>query len=674
MKNSTSQTGLSCSLAIALSLTFATPASAGLKLTLKNPQTVPVQILDHDVQVAINNGFARIEVSQTYFNPNAVDSEAVYSFPLPKSASLSEMTIYAGETELNGEVIEKDRAAQIYREAQEDGEQAGLAAKNSFHRYEFFVAHVPAQDEIRFRFVYYEPLEIDTGMGRFLYPLEKGGTDEAALAFWDAEREVHRRLSFKLSLKSASPIESVRMPGFESAALISKLADDWWEVTYETPGGVALDRDLLVYYRLKDDLPGSVDLVPFRDGQASTGTFMLVVTPGIDLAPLDKGADYVFVLDVSGSMEGKLHTLIDGVVNAMGELQAQDRFQIISFNSEAKSLTNGMVSATRNNLNGAIQSIRELNAESGTNLYSALELAFQNLDADRATSVVLVTDAVANVGEVDPTRFHSLMNQFDVRVFGMLLGNGGNWPLMRTICDASGGFYKSISNADDVLGQLILAKSKITYECLHDVELSFNGVPVHDVTEMRSKVYRGEQLVLFGRYSTPGSLEVVLKAKLTGEDRVYRTMAMLPEIDVDNPEIERLWALNKIETIQARIDRGQVLEGEGESAIADLGVAYQLVTDQTSMLVLGDQAFVDNGIDRANKKRVANERSAQAARSSQAPRSYRVDSNSQPAFKGNAPTTRGASSRGGGAVDPISLALGMCVAFAFWTTRRKEVA
>ncbi len=63
---------------------------------------------------------------------------------------------------------------------------------------------------------------------------------------------------------------------------------------------MSLNRDFVFYYRLQDDLPGRVELVAYRADETKPGTFMLVVTPGLDLQPLNRGADYTFVLDVSG--------------------------------------------------------------------------------------------------------------------------------------------------------------------------------------------------------------------------------------------------------------------------------------------------------------------------------------------------------------------------------------
>jgi len=60
----------------------------------------------------------------------------------------------------------------------------------------------------------------------------------------------------------------------------------------------------------------------------------------------------------------------------------------------------------------------ELHTEGGTNVYAGLQLGLSQLNADRATSIILVTDGVANQGIVDPREFRKLVKQYDVRVFG----------------------------------------------------------------------------------------------------------------------------------------------------------------------------------------------------------------------------------------------------------------
>jgi Ca-activated chloride channel family protein len=294
--------------------------------------------------------------------------------------------------------------------------------------------------------------------------------------------------------------------------------------------------------------------------------------------------------------------------------------------------------------------IDSLNAGGSTNLYAGLSLALDNLDDDRAANIILVTDAVTNTGMVNPEEFHQLLRQVDVRIFGFLLGNSANWPLMQTVTQTTGGFYDTISNADDIMGKLMLAGGKIKYEALLDAEIEISGVNVSDMTEnILKKVYRGQQLVVFGKYEKGGNARVTLKANLTGADKTYTTDFVFPDLDKDNPELERLWALATIENIEAMQRIGTMPESESGNAIKDLGLTYQIVTDVTSMVVLSDTAFADRGIERHNQTRVAREQQARSQRSQQPIKNYRVDQE-KPAFKFKTPNLGG----GGGAIDPIT--------------------
>ena len=641
--------------AAALALPSLDGQAAGT-LTARDSGQQPIQILDHHLKVTLNNGFAQTEVVQTFYNPNNVDLEAVYRFPLPKSASLSEVTLTLGEREIEGEVVGRDQAETIYTAEKQAGNDAGLATKEGIQAFEFRVHPVRAQDQARIRIVYYQPIEIDTGVGRYLYPLEEGGTDEIAQSFWGPiNDQVEGSFSAEIELKSAWPIANIRIPGFENDLVTEELGEGHYRVRLDRTAQ-RLSQDLVFYYRLADDLPGRVEVSPYRDGESGPGTFMMVVTPGLDLQPITHGADYIYVLDTSGSMSSKIHTLADGVSRALGQMNPEDRYRIVTFSNHASDLTSGWVQATPKNVERTLTQVGNIRTGGGTNLYDGLDRAMNGLDADRATSIVLVTDGVTNKGIVDPAEFHQLSRKHDVRIFGFLLGNSANWPLMRTLCDGSGGFYAGVSNADDILGQILQAKGKITHECLHDAEFKIKGVKTFNVTGgVPGKVYHGQQLVMFGQYEEGGEAELVLEARLTGKDQVYRTAITFPEVDTENPELERLWALDQIEQIEFEASTGQMPAGERSEAVKDLALRYQLVTDETAMLVLADDAFQKHGIERHNRERVQRERSAQAARASApAPTSRRVDQ-AQPFTPSKAPSV--SPGGGGGALSPVVVLL-----------------
>jgi len=141
--------------------------------------------------------------------------------------------------------------------------------------------------------------------------------------------------------------------------------------------------------------------------------------------------------------------------------------------------------------------------------------------------------------------------------------------------------------------------------------------------------------------------------------------------DQRNPELERLWALAQVEETQRRMHSGQIGKDEGKALIRRLGVDNQIVTSETSMVVMQEDAFQASGIDRRNARRVAVEQKAQAAASlpsqgSLPPPSHRVDAK-QPAFGLRAP------SLGGGSAGPWGL-IGLMLLLVLRFLRRQPRA
>lgn len=654
-------------LTVAAILPAVSAGAAGV-LTPTDSQHAPMEIRSHHVSVVINNGFAQTRVTQTFFNPNSDDLEAIYAFPVPEKGSLSEMRMISGETTLEGEVIARGEAERIYEKEKSAGNETGLATKESYQRFTFKLYPVRAQSECSMEIVYYQPVAIDSGVGRYAYPLAEGGTDEMQQNFWLNNDIVTEQFSADVVVRSSYPLKDVRVPNFGGQA--NQGEDGSWHWSFHSAGGI-LDHDLVLYYRLADNLPGRVDLLPYKAAGASEGTFMMVVTPGIDLAPITTGADYVFILDKSGSMSGKIRTLVNGVEAALIEFEDHDRYRIIVFDDNANELTRTWTPATPENVAATIKMLRKVSAGNSTNIYAGLQQALQSLDADRPTNVILVTDGVTNQGIIEPARFYDLLKDQDLRLFGFLMGNSANWPLMRTICEATDGFYTSVSTSDDVLGKILQGKEKIAYESLLNVDFKIKGARTGDITrDFRGKIFRGQQLVLFGRYTGGGTAELTLKATKTGEDKTYRTTIELPQVDERFPELERLWALSQIEEIELHRAIGKLKDTEAKSAIADLGVAYQLVTDETAMIVLDSASFERHGIERRNQKRMTGEHAAQAVRASQPVQQTRADRD-QPMFDRNAPSVGGGGSGGGGALPAPAALLMILALLPFWLLGRR---
>lgn len=652
---------------IALLVSASLPSSsiaAGL-LTPVNSSLPKLEIRSHQVDVIIADGFATTSVEQVFHNPHGQDLDALYSFPVPDKAAVGEFTFWIDGKAIVGEVLEKQQAQDIYNKEKQAGRQTALTEKNGYKTFEISVTPVRAGKDVRIKLVYVQKTNIDSGIGRYVYPLEEGGVDEEQLAFWNNTDTVKDSFSFDLQIKSSWPLKGVRVPN-KPQAQINQHSDRLWTINVgssantiantSTPvnddkleqaiaqsssqnNAYQLNEDMVVYWRLADNLPGAVEMITYKPEASGRGTFMMTLTPGIDLQPITEGKDWTFVLDISGSMKGKYQTLAQGVKRALTQMSAKDRVSVVLFNNRASELTSGYTPATNSNITQLIKKIEAVIPDGGTNVYDGLSMAIQQLDSDRTSAVVLVTDGVANVGITEQKQFIKLIKSKDVRLFTFIMGNSANKPLLENLTQASNGFSLNVSNSDDIVGRIMLATSKVSFAAMHDVDVKISGVKVADTQpENPGSLYRGEQLVLLGHYWTEldKEAEVTFSSQISGDKKNYSSRFNFPAVSVEHPEIERLWAYHTIETYQDQIDNfgtgGE--NGDKKQAIIDIAKEYGLVTDYTSMIVLQEEQFQHYNIKRTNNERVAREHKARTVRAQQAPQSRRVDQQ-QPMYKNN---------------------------------------
>lgn len=640
-----------------------------------------LEIKEHHVNVVIEDGYAITSIEQVFYNPNPDELEAKYSFPVPTKAAVGEFTYWIDGKPVTGEVIEKEKAIKIYQQEKQAGRETALTQKNGYKDFESSVYPVRSNQNVRIKLVYIQPAHVDTSIGRYVYPLEDGGTDTEKLAFWSYNNTVTEKFSFKLLFRSSYPVEEFRLPKHPNAK-ITKISSQEWSVelindttanalinseselpnnqeltstnsysesTEESTSALSttnivhtLDQDIVVYWRHQANLPGRVELITHKATGQDRGTFMMTVTPGDDLAEITEGRDWIFVLDYSGSMKGKYQSMVEGINKGLAKLNPEDRFRIIIFNNNASEVTNGFVNATQSNVKHWSNALFEETPNGSTNLYDGIQLGINLLHSDRSSALILVTDGVANVGTIQKKQFLTLLEQHDVRLFTFVMGNSTNRPLLESMVKASNGFAISVSNSDDIVGQLMQATSKLTHQAFHDIEVEFSGIKTKDITSGKiGSLYRGQQLIIMGHYWGDGLADVEIKGKISGQKKRYITRFNFPNESTLNPEIERLWAYSSIEDLENKMDYfGH--DSDTEQAITDLAINYGLVTNYTSLIVMRDEQFSQHNIDRNNQKRVNQEHKKRQLRQAAVVKNNRVDSK-KPMYK-----TRSANHSSGG--------------------------
>src|SRR5439155_13707488 len=127
------------------------------------------------------------------------------------------------------------------------------------------------------------------------------------------------KFAIGFDVKSAIPIVELESPSHGQAFAIGKHSETYWQANLETTGG-SLGRDVVLACHIARPKTG-MDLITSRS-EGQEGFFCLTLAAGQEVAQKQEGMDYVFVVDVSGSMAdaGKLLMSKDSVGAFLSEL------------------------------------------------------------------------------------------------------------------------------------------------------------------------------------------------------------------------------------------------------------------------------------------------------------------------------------------------------------------
>ena len=562
-----------------------------------------LEIKEQTVQVTINNGVAVTRVEQTFVNAESRQVEALYTFPVPKGASVADFTMWIDGKEMIGEVVEKERARQIYNSYKQQRRDPGLLEQVDYKTFEMRIFPIAAHAEQRVRLTYYQELDVDNDWATYVYPL-------ATVTRRDINQQTTGKFAFRLETRSAVPIVALESPSHGDAVVMAAHTDNYHEASLETTSG-DLSRDLVLAYQLNRPRTG-IDLITSKE-KREDGYFLLTVTAGDELAKHDFGMDYVFVLDISGSMarDQKLRVSRDSIAAFIDALGPEDRFELITFNVQPHTLFNQVEAATDDQKAPAAAFLDMQQARGGTVLKPAMATAYRYADPDRTLNVVVVSDGMTEQSE--RAELIRLIGERPVncRVFGIGVGNEVNRPLMQQLAERTGGLAAFISRGDNFKRQARAFRRKLMRPAIEDVTITFGDRVAYDVEPQRlGNLYHGSPLKVYGRYRKSGSADVTITGQIDGRPIEKTATFDLPNVDAANPQIERMWAWHRVQRLlkdaAAAGSRGAVI---GE--VIELGETYSIATEYTSFIVLeNDEEYQRWKIERRNLSRMARDEAA----------------------------------------------------------------
>ena len=123
------------------------------------------------MRVTINNGIAVTEVTQVFHNTENRQVEALYLFPVPKGASVANFSMWIGGKEMIGEVVEKQRAREIYDSYKRVRRDPGLLEQVDYKNFEMRIFPIAPQAQQKVQITYYQELDFDHDWATYVYPL-----------------------------------------------------------------------------------------------------------------------------------------------------------------------------------------------------------------------------------------------------------------------------------------------------------------------------------------------------------------------------------------------------------------------------------------------------------------------------------------------------------------------
>ena len=275
-----------------LFLAFTTQANAAGMLIADGGQGGVLKIEEQDVRVTINNGIAVTDVTQVFRNTENRQVEALYLFPVPKRASVANFSMWIDGKEMIGEVLEKKRAREIYDSYKRVRRDPGLLEQVDYKNFEMRIFPIGPQAEQKVQITYYQQLDYDHDWATYVYPL-------ATAPRPGIDTRTEGRFAIDFRVKSEVPIVEMESPSHGDEFVMVSQTDTFHQASLETKEG-DLNRDVVLAYQVKRPMTG-IDVITSNTTD-DDGYFMLTLTVGEELAADNLGMDYVFVLDVSGSM------------------------------------------------------------------------------------------------------------------------------------------------------------------------------------------------------------------------------------------------------------------------------------------------------------------------------------------------------------------------------------
>ncbi|HEV8427552.1 MAG TPA: VIT and VWA domain-containing protein [Pyrinomonadaceae bacterium] len=567
-----------------------------------DPGVDHLPLKDTRVEISVSGVIADVKVRQIYRNEGTRPINASYVFPASTRAAVYSMRMQIGDEIIVARIKEREQAKKDFEEAKEEGKSASLLEQQRPNVFSMSLANIMPQEQVEIELRYTELLVptdsvyevvFPTVVGpRYASPNDKTKKEDGFVEtpYQHQGEQPASALHITTRIASGVPIYDLTCPSHQ-------ILPQWQnqnvaQLTLDDSNPFQGNRDFVLRYRLAGDQIAS-GLLLFKG--VDENFFLYMAQPpkrvATDAIP---AREYIFVVDVSGSMDGfPLNTSKRLLKDLIGKLRPTDLFNVVLFAGDSAVLSPQSLQANQENIDRAIHLIEQQRGGGGTELLPAIQEAMALPRQDGISrSVLLVTDGYVSGEQGVFDHIRANLNRCNVFAFG--IGGSVNRYLIEGIAKAGMGEPFIVTEESEAEGVATKFREYIETPVLTDINVRSIGFDTYDVNPMRFPDLLAQRpIILFGKWRGPIAGTIELTGKTGQGDYVSALDVANSQSDEGNSALRYLWARSRIAELS---DYGSSdLSEENIKQITALGLKYNLLTRYTSFIAVREVVTNPNG-------------------------------------------------------------------------------
>ncbi|MBI4585265.1 MAG: hypothetical protein HY717_14725 [Planctomycetes bacterium] len=556
----------------------------GSLLAAVDGRNVPLTLGYHKVTADIRDQIARTEIEESFLNHTGQVLEGVFYFPLPQEASISSFGMWIGGEFVEGEIVEKERAREIFETIRRERRDPGLLEWTGGN---IFKARIyPIGGEKRIKISYVQVLPRTGSLTTYNYSLQSEMLRLHPL----------KELRIEARISSAEELEAVECPSHPCRIDVSAhAASAEFEAEEYAPA-----RDFELRIRMKPR-PGRVTAVAHR--RAGDGYFLLLVSAPEARSPekrssapaAEAGAgeplELLILADTSGSMAGPAREAQLRFIEALlGSLNAADRFNLMTCDLAARWAFERWAPATGENRAAALAFLEKRPPLGWSDLERAFQAACER--AGPRTHAIYVGDGAITAGDADPAAFCRRLQGIykGLGTFHAVAAGSAREPMvLDAIAGLGGGSRRAIGGGSDPARAASELLREMAAPLVKGLKAEFSGLPVAAVyPETLPNLPAGSQQLILGRWDPAAGAargKVRVTGSFEGKPVEYAADLNFAGADSGNSFLPRLWARHHLDHLLSQGASQEIRE-----QVIALSEEYQIITPYTSFLVLESDA------------------------------------------------------------------------------------